>query len=79
MDTFTVTPVKREEEIDIFVDVFPNGIKADFYLVAKPISFRITRPYTVDQPSCSENGPLLTLSVEEAKLFAKELLELFED
>lgn len=74
-----LTPIKRKEEIDIYVDIFLNGPGPSIYLVAKPISFRVTQPYAVDQPSCSENGPLLTLPIKEAKVFVKELLELLED
>lgn len=74
-----LTPVKRGEEVDIFVDVFSDSVEANICFAAKPISFRITRRYAVDQPSCSENGPLLTLSVDEARKFAEHILEVLGD
>ena len=76
---FTLTPIKREEEMDIFVDIFSDESESNISFVAKPITFRIIQRYAVDQSSCSENGPLLTLPIKKAKAFAEQILELIGD
>lgn len=73
-----VTPKLGKEGISIWADIFSDKAEGCIILTAKPISFRVTQLYAVDQSSCPENGPLLTLSTKEAKMFAKQILELLE-
>lgn len=70
-----LTPTKRGKEVDIFADIFPYDESNTVILTAKPISFRIIQLFAVDQPNCSENGPLITLSADRAREFAEQILK----
>lgn len=73
-----LTPTKSEcgEKIHIWADVYAQ-IFGGAHFAARPALYRIVLcPHEIDSPDDPAKGALLTIPVEDAKKFAKELLEL---
>ena len=74
MAKINLTPVRQGTNCTIFADLFPETSDG-ICLTAQPISFRQIEMYETDQSVAKPTG-LLTMSLEEAKKFAKKILEL---
>lgn len=70
----SLTPMIESDEVQIWADVFPEGVHicGKFSLSAKPASFEQRALFTQDKGE----GPLLTISKDEAKELAEELLKM---
>lgn len=80
MTKTNLTPTKSVcgKKIHIWADVFPEVID-DCMFVATPASFRkITSEhlFMTDQPGDPKIGAMITVSLEEAKNFAEQVLEI---
>lgn len=67
----TMTVMKDGDDCQFFADEFPKSGK--FCMSAKPATFIRRAAFTQD---AGDYGPLLTLSLEQAKKMAEEILEL---
>ena len=62
-------------EISIFADIFANNDEQFCGLTAEQVKFKLAKPYDLDVP----HNTLLKISVDEARKFAKQILELTGD
>lgn len=67
----TMTVMKEGDDCQFFADEFPTDPKTRFAMTANPITF--SRRYLFNTDA---GKPMLTLSLEQAKKMAKEILAL---
>lgn len=75
---FKLTPTKNKtgDKIHIWADIYANVFNG-VHFAARPVMFRIVaHRYEIDVPDDPVKGAMLTVSVEEARKFAEELLEI---
>ena len=67
-----LTAIVKDKTVEIFADKFPEDAKDKFGLTAKPVSFE--RRALFGQITGDQSEPVLVVSTEEARRFAKEIL-----
>lgn len=67
-----LTPLMKDDTVEIFADIYPDSDKSKFGLSAKPADF-IKRPLFIQ--NTGDFAAVLTVSVEEARRFAYRVLK----